>query len=211
EPRPAQTATRLVLVRHGETERTAQRRYSGRADVPLSARGLEQARATAARVAALVPAAAAVVASPLSRCTATAEAIAGALGGRPVITEDNLIECDFGDWEGLTFAEVRERWPRELDAWLGSVAVAPPGGESFAKVTMRVRRATAGLLAAYPGQSVVVVSHVSPLKIMLRDALAAGDAFLHRLYLDPAGVSVLDTWPDGGIAVRSVNDTAHLM
>jgi probable phosphoglycerate mutase len=84
EPRSATTGTRLILVRHGETEFTAQRRYSGRGDVPLSARGLAQARATAARVAALAPTVAAVVSSPLSRCTATAEAIAGALGGAPV-------------------------------------------------------------------------------------------------------------------------------
>jgi probable phosphoglycerate mutase len=66
------------------------------------------------------------------------------------------------------------------------------------------------LLAAYPRETVVVVSHVSPIKLLLRDALAANDALLHRLYLDPAGISVVDSWPDGGIAVRSVNDTAHL-
>jgi probable phosphoglycerate mutase len=68
----------------------------------------------------------------------------------------------------------------------------------------------AGLLESYPGETVVVVSHVSPLKIALREALAAGDAFLYRLYLDPAGISVLDVWPDGGMAVRVVNETAHL-
>ncbi len=56
----------------------------------------------------------------------------------------------------------------------------------------------------------MVVSHVSPIKLMLRDALAASDAFLHRLYLDAAGISIFDLWPDGGLAVRSVNDTAHL-
>jgi probable phosphoglycerate mutase len=56
----------------------------------------------------------------------------------------------------------------------------------------------------------VVVSHVSPIKLLLRDALAAGDAFLHRLYLSPVGLSIVDSWADGGIAVRTVNDTAHL-
>jgi probable phosphoglycerate mutase len=210
EPRSTTEATRLVLVRHGQTEWTAQRRYSGRGDVPLSERGREQARAAAARVAALAPTVAAVVSSPLSRCTATARPIASALGGVPLRTEDDLVECDFGAWEGRTFAEVRQDWPGELDAWLASTAVAPPDGESFTDVTVRVRRALRGLLDAYPGETVVVVSHVSPIKILLRDALAAEDAFLHRLYLDPAGVSVLDLWADGGVAVRSVNDTAHL-
>ncbi|GAA2717694.1 hypothetical protein GCM10010429_41230 [Micromonospora olivasterospora] len=178
--------------------------------MPLSARGRAQARATAARVAALAPAVAAVVSSPLSRCTATAEAIAGALGGIPVRRMDDLIECDFGAWEGRTFAEVREGWPGELDAWLASTRVAPPDGESFTEVGARAGRAADALLRAYPGETVVVVSHVSPIKLVLRDALAAGDAFLHRLYLDAAGISVVDRWPDGGVAVRSVNDTAHL-
>ncbi|GIG90232.1 bifunctional RNase H/acid phosphatase [Plantactinospora endophytica] len=210
EPRPAETATRLLLLRHGETEYTAKGRYSGRGDVPLSDRGLAQAGATARRVAGLVDSVAAVVSSPLSRCTAMAGIVAGGLGGVPVVVEPDLIECDFGDWEGRTFAEVRERWPAELDAWLASPTVAPPGGESFVDVGARVGRAMAKLLADYPGETVVVVSHVSPVKIALRDALAATDAFLHRLYLDPAGLSLLDIWPDGGMAVRTVNDTAHL-
>ncbi|WP_211272101.1 histidine phosphatase family protein, partial [Micromonospora rosaria] len=204
------SATRLILVRHGETEYTEQRRYSGRGDVPLSARGRAQVRATAERLAQLTPTAAAVVSSPLSRCTATAEAIAEALGDPPVRTRDDLIECDFGAWEGRTFAEVREGWPGELDAWLASTRIAPPDGESFTEVGLRVRRAVGALREAYPGETVVVVSHVSPIKLVLRDALAASDAFLHRLYLDAAGISVLDLWPDGGVAVRSVNDTAHL-
>jgi probable phosphoglycerate mutase len=203
-------ATRLVLVRHGETALTEQRRYSGRGDVPLSERGEAQAQATAARVAALAPSVAAVVSSPLGRCTRTAELVAAALGGAPVLVEPDLVECDFGEWEGRTFAEVREAWPAEMTAWLGSTGVAPPGGESFQAVAKRVRRAVATLRQTYPASAVVVVSHVSPIKLILRDALAAGDAFLHRLFLDPAGVSVMDTWPDGGVAVRSVNDTAHL-
>ncbi|MFJ5546006.1 bifunctional RNase H/acid phosphatase [Micromonospora chalcea] len=210
EPRPTEEATRLILVRHGETERTVQKHYSGRGDVPLTERGRAQARATAARVAALAPSVAAVVSSPLSRCTATAEAIAVQVGNPPVRTDDDLIECDFGVWEGHTFAEVRERWAAELDAWLASTRVAPPKGESFVTVAERTGRAVDRLRSAYPGETVVVVSHVSPIKLVLRDALAAGDAFLHRLYLDTAGISVLDLYPDGGVAVRSVNDTSHL-
>jgi probable phosphoglycerate mutase len=105
---------------------------------------------------------------------------------------------------------VRERWPAELDAWLGDPAVSPPDGESFRQVGRRVARVVRRLRERRPGDTVVVVSHVSPIKLLLRDALAATDAFLHRLYLDPAGVSVVDFWPDGGVAVRAVNDTAHL-
>jgi probable phosphoglycerate mutase len=188
----------------------SQRRYSGRGDVPLSERGLAQARATAARLSPLAGTVPAVVSSPLSRATATAALLAEALGGPPVRTDPDLIESDFGDWEGLTFTEVREGWPAHLTKWLDSPAVAPPHGESFQAVDRRVRRSVGRLREAYPGRTVVVVSHVSPIKLLLRDALAAGDAFLYRLHLDPAGVSIVDSWPDGGVAVRTVNDTAHL-
>jgi broad specificity phosphatase PhoE/ribonuclease HI len=203
-------ATRLILVRHGETAMTQQGRYSGRGDVPLSDEGQAQAMAAAGRVAGISRDVAAVVSSPLQRCTRTAELIAAELGNVTVTVLPELIECDFGDWEGLTFAEVRERWPAEMDSWLDATSVAPPNGESFQAVAKRVRGAMATLLSAYPSQTVVVVSHVSPIKLILRDALAAGDAFLHRMFLDAAGVSLLDMWPDGGIAVRSVNETAHL-
>lgn len=203
-------ATRIALVRHGSTPYTAQGRYSGRGDVPLTDEGEAQAMAAAGRVAALFRDVAAVLSSPLSRCVRTAELIAAEVGGVPVTVVDDLIECDFGAWEGRTFAEVQEQWPAQMSAWLASTSVAPPGGESFQQVSKRVRGAMATVLNAYPGKAVVIVSHVSPIKLILRDALAAGDAFLHRLFLDAAGVSTMDVWPDGNIAVRTVNETAHL-
>ncbi len=210
EPRLT-TPTRLILARHGETEYTEERRYSGRGDIPLSARGVAQAEALAARLVTLAGPDAAVVSSPLQRCTATAAHIASALDlTSPVRIEPDLIECDFGAWEGLTFREVSDRWPGELARWLGSPAVPPPAGESFRAVTVRVRRVTTVLRGAYPERTVIVVSHVSPIKIMLRDALAAGDAFLHRLHLDAASFSLIDSWADGAVSVRTVNDTSHL-
>ncbi|MEV6306816.1 bifunctional RNase H/acid phosphatase [Actinoplanes sp. NPDC051861] len=209
-PPSLENATRIILVRHGATPLTAQGRYSGRGDVPLTDEGEAQAMAAAGRVSGICRDVAAVLSSPLSRCTRTAELIAAEVGGVPVTVMDDLIECDFGAWEARTFAEVQEQWPDEMQAWLESTAVAPPGGESFQAVAKRVRGAMATVLSAYPGKTVVLVSHVSPIKLILRDALAAGDAFLHRLFLDAAGVSTMDVWPDGNIAVRSVNETAHL-
>ena len=203
EPRPASTATRLLLIRHGETTFTAEKRYSGRGDVPLTPAGRAQAEAVARRAVAL--GAQAAVTSPLSRCVDT-----GGLIGVPLKKEMDLIECDFGAWEGMTFAEVRAQFPRELREWLASTSVAPPGGESFQHVAKRVRTALARIRQEFEGQTVAVVSHVSPIKLLLRDALAAGDAFLHRLYLDPAGLSIMDVYPDDGIAVRLINDTSHL-
>lgn len=207
---PTGVPTRLVLVRHGATGHTAERRWSGRGDVPLSDEGRSQAEATAGRVAQLAPRVAAVVTSPLTRCVDTAAAIAARTGDPPLVTDADLVECDFGQWDGLTVDEIARRWPAELAAWQRSTAVAPPGGESLRRVAARVRRAVTRLRAAYPGDTVVVVSHVTPLKLMLRDALAAGDGLLHRLFLDPGGISVVDSYPDGAVAVRTVNDTAHL-
>jgi probable phosphoglycerate mutase len=202
---------RMLLVRHGATAFTTERRYSGRHDVPLSPLGAEQAAAVAGRIATSGTPLVAVVSSPLARCTLTARVIAGSCGNPPVSVDDDLVECDFGAWDGLTFAEVRSRFPAELARWLASTAVAPPGGESFQAVAKRVRRCVARLRESFPeGGAIAVVSHVTPLKLMLRDALAAGDAFLYRCYLDPAGLSIVDSWPDGGVAVRAVNETAHL-
>lgn len=200
---PTATATRLILLRHGETARTVEKRYSGRDDVPLSDTGRAQAQVVASRAAAMGVAAA--FTSPLARCVDTA-----ALIGVPVTVEPDLVECDFGEWEGLTFAEVRSRYPSEMARWLASTSVAPPGGESFQQVAKRVRAVVSRLRREHEGATLAIVSHVSPLKLILRDALAAGDALLHRLYLDPAGLSVVDVYPDGGIAVRTVNDTSHL-
>jgi broad specificity phosphatase PhoE/ribonuclease HI len=202
EPRLA-APLRLILVRHGETAMTVQRRYSGRSDVPLTERGLAQARAVAESLAGV--SIDAVVSSPLERCVRTAEFLKA-----PVVVEPDLVECDFGDWDGLTFADVHERWPDRMAAWLAAPDVAPPGGESFDTVSTRVQAAVARVRAQYPQGTVAVVSHVSPIKLILRDALAAGAAFLHRAHLDPAGISTVDLYPDGGVSVRSVNETAHL-
>jgi probable phosphoglycerate mutase len=212
-PRHMDDAARILLVRHGQTTFTMQRRYSGRGDVELTAQGEAQTEALATRVAALVMAdgrAPLVVSSPLKRCLRAAELVAERLGGVGVRVDEAFVECDFGEWEGLTHVQVREHWSTQLDAWLGSAGLAPPGGESFADVAARVRPAVARLAAEYAGHPVVVCSHVTPIKLVLRDALAATDALLHRLYLDPGGISVIDFWPDGGVAVRTVNETAHL-
>jgi ribonuclease H / adenosylcobalamin/alpha-ribazole phosphatase len=209
---PASTddALRIILVRHGETALTRQGRYSGRGDPPLSEQGEAQAMAAGGRVAGIARDVAAVFTSPLVRCVRTAELIAAELGGVDVTVLPDLIECDFGRWEGLTFAEAQEGWPAEMAEWLASPSVAPPGGESFDAVRVRAQNALGTVLRAYGQGVVVMVSHVSPIKLILQNALAASDAFLHRLFLDAAGVSTMDVWPDGGIAVRSVNETAHL-
>jgi probable phosphoglycerate mutase len=201
------TPTRLLLLRHGQTELSVQRRYSGHGDPELTPLGRAQAAGAAARLA-RVPGIAAVLTSPLRRARQTAEAVAAATGA-PLAVRERLIETDFGTWEGLTFPEARARDPQVHAEWLGSEEVAPPGGESFAAVGRRVAAELADLLREYPGATLVLVTHVTPIKMLLRDALQGGPGVLYRLHLDLAALSIADFYPDGGASVRLVNDTSH--
>jgi broad specificity phosphatase PhoE len=207
--------TRLLLLRHGQTELSIQHRYSGLGDPELTALGQDQAAGAAARLATpeaggLAPEGiVAVLSSPLRRARQTAAAVAEALGV-PLEVRDGLVETDFGGWEGLTFAEAGESDPELHAKWLGDEHVPPPGGESFATVGARVAAERAAIVATYPGQTVVVVSHVTPIKLLLRQALAGGPEILYRLHLDLASLSVADFYPDGGASVRLFNDTTHV-
>jgi probable phosphoglycerate mutase len=150
-----------------------------------------------------------IVASPLLRARQTAAAVSAATG-LPVTTDADWAEVDFGEWEGLTRAEAARDWAAEVAAWEADSAVAPPGGESFDAAARRVLRALGAVLAAHPGECVLVVSHVTPIKIVLLHALLAPPAALRRMFLGVASLSETDWYPDGTGLVRSVNDTAHL-
>ncbi len=200
-------ATTMLLLRHGETALSVEKRFSGTGNPQLTDVGQAQAAAAAARLAR--SGAEVVVSSPLSRARQTAEAVAAALG-LDVEVEEGFRETDFGDWEGYTFADIRQKWPRELDAWLASSAVAPPFGESFDATTTRVRQARDRVLVRHGGKKVVVVSHVSPIKTLLRLALDAPPTALYRMHLDLACLSEVQWFSDGPAVVRSLNDTHHL-
>ncbi len=200
--------TRLYLLRHGQTELSVARRYSGRGNPPLTEVGRGQAEAAARRLAKL-EGLAAVVSSPLGRAQETARAVAAATGAE-LSSDDDLVETDFGAWEGLTFAEAAERDPDVHRRWLGDPSVPAPGGESFDQVHRRVRRARDAVLSRFGGADVVVVSHVTPIKCLLRMALDVGPSLLFRLHLDLASLSVVEFYPDGNASVRLVNDTSHL-
>ncbi|MGZ3140516.1 bifunctional RNase H/acid phosphatase [Lentzea chajnantorensis] len=200
--------TRLILLRHGQTRLSVERRYSGRGDHPLTELGLEQAAKAAQRLS-KVEDVAAVVSSPLQRAAQTAREVAGAVG-LEVVTHQGLIETDFGAWEGLTFAEAAQRDPDVHRRWLGDTSVQPPQGESFDQVHARVRKARTDLIAKYGGKTLVVVSHVTPIKTLLRQALDVGPQFLFRMHLDLTGVSIAEFYPDGHASVKLINDTSHL-
>jgi probable phosphoglycerate mutase len=206
--RPAQgEPTVTALLRHGQTPMSVQKRYAGRTDAPLTEVGVQQAAAAAKRLASA--GLGVIVTSPLRRTVQTAQAVA-AVTGAAVVTDDGFRETDFGAWEGLTFAEVRERWPAEISAWLADPEVAPPGGESFTDVSARVTAALDGVLAARAGQTVLIVSHVTPIKMLVTAALLAPPAALYRMHLDVAALSEIDWYADGPAVLRSFNDTSHL-
>ncbi|WP_066955151.1 bifunctional RNase H/acid phosphatase [Streptomyces lushanensis] len=201
----------FVLLRHGETALTPEKRFSGSGggDPELSAIGRRQAEAVAVALAARGTVQD-IVSSPLRRCRETAGAVAARLG-LDVTVEEGLRETDFGAWEGLTFAEVRERYPDDLSAWLASPAVAPTGGgESFATVGRRVRAARDRLLDRYQGRTVLVVTHVTPVKTLIRLALGAPPESLFRMELSAASLSAVAYYADGNASVRLLNDTSHL-
>ena len=200
--------TRLLLLRHGQTELSTQRRYSGRGDPALTDVGRRQAEAAALYLGQR-GGIATVVTSPLQRAYDTAAAAAKALDV-DVTADDDLIETDFGAWEGLTFAEAAERDPELHRTWLRDTSITPPGGESFDSVLERVQRVRKRLMAEHSGETVLVVSHVTPIKTLLRLALDAGPGILYRLHLDLASLSIAEFYPDGASSVRLVNDTSYL-
>lgn len=255
---PGGNPTRLWVLRHGQTVMSVQKQFSGLSDPELTSHGREQARRAAAYVAGQLSGGAggnasagssagpvAIYSSPLKRTRQTAEAVAEALaeaaavggsssaGGlgaakpRVHVTEA-LIEMNFGDWEGRTFAEVMDEFPLEHDACFWDSAAAPSGGESPDDVLARVRPFLRDVARNHPGEDVVLVSHVTPIKSILRHALCASGALYRTLHLDLAGLSVIEIFPDGSegsggevgvnnkgsnkdsAVVRRVNDTHFL-
>ncbi|MFF8912800.1 bifunctional RNase H/acid phosphatase [Streptomyces sp. NPDC015032] len=201
----------FVLLRHGETALTPEKRFSGSggSDPELSAAGRDQAERIA-RSLSERGTIQEIVSSPLRRCRETAAAVAARLG-LEVRIEDGLRETDFGAWEGLTFAEVRERYGPDLDAWLASAKAAPTGGgESFAEVTRRVAATRDRLTARYAGRTVLLVTHVTPIKTLVRLALGAPPEAMFRMELSAASVSAVAYYSDGNVSLRLLNDTSHL-
>ncbi|MEV0088167.1 bifunctional RNase H/acid phosphatase [Saccharopolyspora sp. NPDC050642] len=207
------TPTKMLLLRHGQTPMSVDRRYSGRGDVALTPLGERQVRAAGKRLAAMdgvitPDGIAPVIASPLTRTRQSAQAVVDATGGE-LHFHDGLLETDFGDWEGLTFAEASDQFPQLHRKWLGDPSIVPPGGESLDAVFERVTAARDDLLARYAGQTIIVVSHVTPIKALLRLALDVGPSMFYRLHLDLASLSIVEFYPDGNASVRLVNDISH--
>ena len=204
------TPTTMLLGRHGATEYSLDKRFSGAGgfDAPLAAVGLRQAEALGREIAAR-GGVDAIVASPLRRTLQTAERVAHHTGAS-IDVDAGIIECGFGEWDGHTFAEVSATWPIELAAWLSSTDVAPPGGESFAECRDRVDRARRGILQRHGGQRIAVISHVSPIKLLTGICVDAPLTSLYRMELTPCSLTTIAWFPDGNSSLFGFAESAHL-
>jgi broad specificity phosphatase PhoE/ribonuclease HI len=201
--------TTVLLARHGVTAHTLDKRFSGSStDLPLAPQGVSQAEALAAEVMAR-GGADVLVTSPVRRARETAQIVGAVLGLEPEL-DAGFVEAEFGEWDGYTFAEVRSRWPKELDAWLASTDVAPPGGESFSEVRDRVDIARRELLERHAGKRILVVSHVTPIKTMVGLAIDAPLASLFRMHMAPCSLTTVQWWADGNASMSGFGESAHL-
>ncbi|HZQ38391.1 MAG TPA: histidine phosphatase family protein [Dehalococcoidia bacterium] len=199
---------RLLLVRHAETAHNRDGLVQGRADNPLSELGLQQAAALAARLSAAPLEA--IYSSPLGRARQTAEAIA-APHALPVTIEPDLIEMDIGQMEGLSGAELRERFPEFMKAWLSEDAGAAvmPGGESLAQVQARAMAVIERVAARHPDGVVALVSHNFVLLAALCIVLGLPLQQFRRLRQGVASLATVDLL-QGQWRLVGFNDRCHL-
>lgn len=199
---------RLFAVRHGETDSSRERRFTGGRDVPLSSRGRRQCEAVARALDGVFLGA--VYASPLERARASAEIIA-APHKIPVRPAPPFREMTFGEWEGLTRAEVAVRYPGAYETWRATPhLIVPPGGESLDAVAARVATALTVLLEEHEGQSVVLVSHAVVIRLLVLSALGLGPERLWSVDASPGGITEIE-YQDGWVTVHRMNTLTHLV
>lgn len=211
--------TTVVLIRHGRTHLTESKRISGRGgeDPKLSDLGRLDARLVAEAAKQIgssgpwsfLSPISAIVASPIQRTVDTANIIANELG-LPVSINENIAEISFGDWDGHTNDEARQKWPQEFAAWQGSWDAAPPNGESLADFDKRVLSGLFDIVLENQGKTVAVVSHVMPIRGIVRRAIEGGISAYWAPQISPCSITILRFWGQQAAEVLTLNSTAHL-
>lgn len=198
---------RVLVVRHGETEWSRARRFSGSREVPLTDLGRRQADAVGLALAG--EPVVAVYTSPQERARTSAESVA-----KPHRLELAIVpalrEMAFGEWEGLTADELAARWPELAERWRSAPdEVTPAGGESLVAVAERVGALLAAIRAAHDGGPVVLVSHAIVIRLIVLEALGLGPDRLWSLDASPGGITEIEYLP-GWTTVHRMNTLAHL-
>ena len=202
------TLTRVFIVRHGQTEWNRDERFRGTIDVPLNDVGLAQARAAAQQLAAERDVVA-VYSSPRARAWRTAEPIAGAFD-LPVQPLAGIDDLNFGEWQGLTPAEVEQRWPELYRRWLlAPHTIRFPGGENLEALRARSLAALEEVVTRHDGHCVVLATHKVVCKVLISAAIGLDNAHYWQIEMDNAGFSLLEH-EDGRCVLRRLNDTCHL-
>jgi probable phosphoglycerate mutase len=200
--------TRVFLVRHGATILSAEDRFAGATDVPLSDEGREQVRRLAVRLSGV--GVSAVFASPLGRTMETASILAQP-HGLPVQPVDGLREISHGRWEQMTRKEVEEKFPQEAEEWgRDPFTFAPQGGESGLAVTARALPALMDIIRSQAGGRALVISHKATIRLML-SSLLGFDPRRYRDNLDqsPAALNIVDFHDPSRARLTLFNDTSH--
>ena len=198
--------TRIYLIRHGETPLTPSRIFSGAggSDPELSERGREDAKSVAQELALRKPDV--IIASPMVRTRQTAQIISD-ISGIDYSCDEAWIEASFGRWDGLSVAEVKEKYPDEYREWVSSASFAQGGGESYEDVMARTEEAIDNLVGEYPGKTVVVVTHNVVVKAAVCLALSAPIESIFHVDIAPCSITTVDIWPSDGLrALRSVSE-----
>jgi broad specificity phosphatase PhoE len=198
---------RVFVVRHGETEWSRERRFTGSRDAALTDLGRRQADAVGLALAG--EPVVAVYTSPQERARTSAESVAKPHRLELTIAPA-LREMAFGDWEGLTADELAARWPDLAERWRSAPhEVTPAGGESLVAVAERVGAALAAVRAAHDGGPVVLVSHAIVIRLIVLEALGLGPDRLWSLDASPGGITEIEYLP-GWTTVHRMNTLAHL-
>ena len=203
-------ATTIFLIRHGETPLTPFKKFSGSGPLnpELTDIGLAQAELVAKAVAELKPEV--IIASPQNRTKQTAEAISRATG-LPIDFDEAWIECSFGIWDGMSIEEVKAKYPADYQAFVSSTGFAPPQGESYDAVAVRVDEALEQIVVMYPGQRVVVVTHNGTVKTAAKLAIGAPADSIFHIDISPCSITTISIWPSDGLrALRTLNEQSHL-
>ncbi|MBC8164132.1 MAG: histidine phosphatase family protein [Roseiflexaceae bacterium] len=199
--------TSIWLIRHGQTELNKARRYQSSSDHGLTTFGQHQAEALAQRLR-RTPFHAAVT-SPTRRARETAEFVLGERAA-PIVEDARWGETNHGRWEGLTYREVRERFPEEAVArFADALHGRASGGESLAEVQARVLAGWRALLQQHPGGRVLVATHATPIQIVLCHLAEMSPALHWRWRIDLASVTAIDVY-GGSAIVRGVNEVPRL-
>jgi alpha-ribazole phosphatase len=198
--------SKILLVRHGTTKLHTGNRFWGKTDIPLSNTGIKQAGQLRNRLA--PEKIDAIYSSTLSRARSTAEIIASE-HKTDVIACEELCECNFGYIEGLNFEEIERFHPALAEALNDRTAVAFPGGESLGQLNGRVQSFLRRLEKHKPKETILIVAHGGPLRLMVCNLLGLGLEHWLQIRIDLASLSIVETYPQAAV-LDLLNDVSHL-